>query len=128
MDTTAALTLLVLLMGVAAVSHAVHVQTGLDRNEVLPGNSEESMTERLMEPEVENIGNHIEEHLLASLLRALMIGSQRETRSSVLHHPQRFGRGSQVPVVSQDQIPAQDWEAAPAEIWSMAVPQRFGKK
>ncbi|KAM4588524.1 pro-FMRFamide-related neuropeptide FF like [Odontesthes bonariensis] len=128
MDTAAVATLLALVIAMAGVSHALHVQGGLDKNDILPGSSEENMAEHLLGLESENRVNSIDNRLLASVLRALVLGFQRETRESVLHQPQRFGRNSRGQVVSEDQIQSRDWEAAPGQIWSMAVPQRFGKK
>ncbi|KAM9860095.1 pro-FMRFamide-related neuropeptide FF like [Aulostomus maculatus] len=128
MDTAAVVTLLALVLALAGVSQALHIQGGLDQNEILPGSSEENMANHLLGLESENTDNRIDGRLLTSLLRALLFGSQRETRNSVLHQPQRFGRGSRGQVVSEDQINSPDWEAAPGQIWSMAVPQRFGKK
>ncbi|KAI3369926.1 hypothetical protein L3Q82_024730 [Scortum barcoo] len=146
MDTAAVVTLLALVMAVAGVSQALHIQGSLDKNDIVPG-SEENMVDHLLGLESENIDNSIDDRLLTAVLRALLLGSQRETRNSVLHQPQRsvplqslyfshryiplprrFGRGSRGQVVSEDQIQSRDWEAAPGQIWSMAVPQRFGKK
>ncbi|XP_071778808.1 pro-FMRFamide-related neuropeptide FF like [Centroberyx gerrardi] len=128
MDTAAVVTLLALVMAVAGVSQALQDQRGLDNNDILPGSSEENMAERLLGLESENIDNSVDDRLLTSVLRSLLLGSQRDTRNSVLHQPQRFGRGSRGQVVSEDRIQSRDWEAAPGQIWSMAVPQRFGKK
>ncbi|KAK2861913.1 hypothetical protein Q5P01_001446 [Channa striata] len=139
MDTAAAVTLLALLMAMAGISQALRIQGGLDKSDILPGSSEENMADRLLElkdrmaeaatsRESENTDNNLDDRLLTSALRALLLGSQRETRSSVLHQPQRFGRGSRGQVVPEDQLQTRDWEAAPGQIWSMAVPQRFGKK
>ncbi|CAG5979537.1 pro-FMRFamide-related neuropeptide FF like [Menidia menidia] len=126
MDNAAVATLLALVMVMAGVSHGLHVQGGSDINDILPGSSEENMVKHLLEGE--NRDNSIDNRLLASVLRALELGFQRETRESVLHQPQRFGRSSRGQVLSEDQIQSRDWEAAPGQIWSMAVPQRFGKK
>ncbi|XP_071400675.1 pro-FMRFamide-related neuropeptide FF like [Centroberyx affinis] len=128
MDTAAVVTLLALVMAVAGVSQALQDQRGLDNNDILPGSSEENLAERLLGLESENIDNSVDDRLLTSVLRSLLLGSQRDTRNSVLHQPQRFGRGSRGQVVSEDRIQSRDWEAAPGQIWSMAVPQRFGKK
>ncbi|KAM3621754.1 uncharacterized protein V6R79_015427 [Siganus canaliculatus] len=127
MDTAVVVTLLALVMAMAGVSRALHIQGSLDKNDILP-DSEENMVDHLLGLENENIDNSIDDRLLTAVLRALLLGSQRETRSSVLHQPQRFGRNSRGQVVSEDQIHTRDWEAAPGQIWSMAVPQRFGKK
>ncbi|KAM7005322.1 pro-FMRFamide-related neuropeptide FF like [Tautogolabrus adspersus] len=127
MDTAAVATLLALVLTLAGVSQALHVQGSLDKNNILP-DSEESMVDHLLGLESENTDNSIDDRLLTAVLRALLLGSQRETRNSVLHQPQRFGRGSRGQVASEDQVQSRDWEAAPGQIWSMAVPQRFGKK
>nr|XP_015815580.2 pro-FMRFamide-related neuropeptide FF like [Nothobranchius furzeri] len=128
MDTAAVVTLLALVMAVAGASQALHVQGFLDKNDIQPGSSEENMADRLLGLEADSRDNSFDDHLLASALRALLLGSQREIRESVLHQPQRFGRSSRGQVVLEDQIQPRDWEAAPGQIWSMAVPQRFGKK
>ncbi|KAJ0068517.1 hypothetical protein NL108_008890, partial [Boleophthalmus pectinirostris] len=79
--------------------------------------------------ESESIDNTVDERLLTLALKALLFGAQRETRNSVLHQPQsRFGRNSRGSQLSEEQIMSHDGEAIPGQIWSMAVPQRFGKK
>nr|QEL54082.1 neuropeptide FF precursor [Lateolabrax maculatus] len=127
MDTAAVVTLLALVMAMAGVSQALHIQGSPNKNDILPG-SEENMADHLLGLETENTDNSIDDRLLTAVLRALLLGSQRETRNSLLHQPQRFGRGSRGQVMSEDQIQSRDWEGAPGQIWSMAVPQRFGKK
>ncbi|XP_035487629.1 pro-FMRFamide-related neuropeptide FF like [Scophthalmus maximus] len=128
MDAAAVVTLLALLVAMAGVSQALHIQGGLDKNEIPPGSSEEIVADRLLGLESENTDSSIDDRLLTSVLRALLLGSQRETRSSVLHQPQRFGRDSRGQGVMEDQMHPRNWEGAPSQIWSMAVPQRFGKK
>ncbi|XP_054473765.1 pro-FMRFamide-related neuropeptide FF like [Anoplopoma fimbria] len=127
MDTAAMVTLLALVVAMAGVSQALHIQGSLDKDDLLLG-SEENMADHLLGLESENTDDGIDDRLLTAVLRALLLGSHRETRNSVLHQPQRFGRGSRGQVVSEDQIQSRDWEGAPGQIWSMAVPQRFGKK
>ena len=48
MDTAAVATLLALVIAMAGVSHALHVQGGLDKNDILPGSSEENIAEHLL--------------------------------------------------------------------------------
>ncbi|XP_074523437.1 pro-FMRFamide-related neuropeptide FF like [Halichoeres trimaculatus] len=127
MDTAAVATLLALILALAGVSRALHIQGSLDKSDIVPG-SEESLVDHLLGLEGENTDNSIDDRLLTAVLKALLLGSQRETRNSVLHQPQRFGRSSRGQVTSEDQIQSRDWEGAPGQIWSMAVPQRFGKK
>lgn len=127
MDTATQVTLLVLVVATAGVSQALHIQGSLDKDDILLG-SEENMPDSLLGLESDSVDNSIDERLLNAALRALLLGSQRETRNSVLHQPQRFGRNSRGQVVSEDQMHNNDWEAAPGQIWSMAGPQRFGKK
>uniref|UniRef100_UPI0037E793ED pro-FMRFamide-related neuropeptide FF like n=1 Tax=Semicossyphus pulcher TaxID=241346 RepID=UPI0037E793ED len=127
MDTAAVATVLALVIALAGVGRALHIQGSLDKNDILPG-SEESVVDHLLRLESENTDNSADDRLLTAVLRAMLLGSQRETRNSVLHQPQRFGRGSRGQVASEDQVQSRDWEAAPGQIWSMAVPQRFGKK
>lgn len=42
--------------------------------------------------------------------------------------PRRFGRNSRGPLLSEDQMHNNEWDDAPGQIWSMAGPQRFGRK
>ncbi|XP_074836341.1 pro-FMRFamide-related neuropeptide FF isoform X2 [Carettochelys insculpta] len=63
-----------------------------------------------------------EEHLLRSLFQAL----QRPSRSpSFLFQPQRFGRATRG---SEGRLSQRGWDSMAPQFWSMAVPQRFGKK
>lgn len=48
MDTAAVVTLLALVMALAGVSQALHIQGGLDKNDIVPGSSEENMADRLL--------------------------------------------------------------------------------
>lgn len=47
METAAAVTLLALILAMAGVSQALHIQGGGEKNDMLPGSSEESMANRL---------------------------------------------------------------------------------
>lgn len=47
MDTAAVVTLLALVMAMAGVSGALHIQGSLDKNDILPG-SEENMVDHLL--------------------------------------------------------------------------------
>ncbi|KAJ0023951.1 hypothetical protein NQD34_003850 [Periophthalmus magnuspinnatus] len=126
MDTATVVTVLVLVLAVAGVSQAIHVQGGAQRGDVLPSGSQENTAENRLESD--SIEDTVDERLLTLALKALLFGSQRETRNSVLHQPQRFGRSSRGSQLSEEQIMSHDGAAVPGQIWSMAVPQRFGKK
>ncbi|KAM3935139.1 pro-FMRFamide-related neuropeptide FF [Leptodactylus fuscus] len=62
---------------------------------------------------------------LNSLLRTIM--HSRNTRSSFHFQPQRFGRDERSSLLGDGRIHSRGWDSAP-QFWSMAVPQRFGRK
>nr|BAF34885.1 neuropeptide NPFF [Tetraodon nigroviridis]BAF34886.1 neuropeptide NPFF [Tetraodon nigroviridis] len=126
MDTSVLVSLLALVVAMAGVTGALHIQ-GSPNKDDLPG-SEEQMADSLMEMGGKIADNSNDNHLLSAVLRALLLGAQRETRNSVLHQPQRFGRNSNGPTLLDNEMHPHDWEGAPGQIWSMAVPQRFGRK
>ncbi|KAK7915557.1 hypothetical protein WMY93_011318 [Mugilogobius chulae] len=92
MDTGAVITVLALVLAVAGVSQALHAQGGMERGDIVPSGSLENKADNLLESD--SIDNAVDESLLTMALKALLFGSQREARNSVLHQPQRFGRNS----------------------------------
>ncbi|XP_054641072.1 pro-FMRFamide-related neuropeptide FF like [Dunckerocampus dactyliophorus] len=129
MDAATVVTLLVVFTALAgSVSHGLHIQDALDHIDKAASSSEDNMDEHLPELEGVKADNSMNNRLLTALLKALLRGSERQARNSVLHQPHRFGLSSRGPRFLEDQMNSPDWEAAPSQIWSMAVPQRFGKK
>ncbi|KAM4699395.1 pro-FMRFamide-related neuropeptide FF [Discoglossus pictus] len=59
------------------------------------------------------------------LLRAIL--HNRPIRSAFHFQPQRFGRDEHSAILGDSRIHSRGWEMAP-QFWSMAVPQRFGRK
>ncbi|XP_012682682.2 pro-FMRFamide-related neuropeptide FF like [Clupea harengus] len=129
METGSWLTLLGLILSLAAVGHSIQEEGALEASQRQPTDSEENLVERLGALDLKDpMGRAIEEHLLYTIIRSLSQGSPRYGRNpSVLHQPQRFGRGTQGDE-GKERIQSRDWEAVPGQIWSMAVPQRFGRK
>ncbi|XP_072254047.1 pro-FMRFamide-related neuropeptide FF [Pyxicephalus adspersus] len=66
-----------------------------------------------------------EKAALNSFLKTLLHG--RTSRSSFHFQPQRFGRDERSSILGDSRIHSRGWDSAP-QFWSMAVPQRFGKK
>ncbi|KAM4048253.1 pro-FMRFamide-related neuropeptide FF [Anomaloglossus baeobatrachus] len=62
---------------------------------------------------------------LSSLLRTIL--HSRNSRSSFQFQPQRFGRDERSSMPGDNRIHSRGWDSAP-QFWSMAVPQRFGRK
>ncbi|XP_055520507.1 pro-FMRFamide-related neuropeptide FF like, partial [Leucoraja erinacea] len=71
------------------------------------------------------------DHTLNALLNSIIHVPEKAGRNpSFVFEPQRFGRAAQRSFDSgtEPQIHYQDWEIIPSQIWSMTMPQRFGKK
>uniref|UniRef100_A0A8C3T990 Neuropeptide FF-amide peptide precursor n=1 Tax=Chelydra serpentina TaxID=8475 RepID=A0A8C3T990_CHESE len=69
------------------------------------------------------------ERLPGTLLRSLLYALQRPGRSpSFLFQPQRFGRETRGSWGSEGRLSQRGWDSMASQFWSMAVPQRFGKK
>ncbi|XP_061074646.1 pro-FMRFamide-related neuropeptide FF like [Conger conger] len=127
METGAWLTLLAVVVALAGVGQALQEEGVLESGELSRGNSEERYTDRLGEAlEGGDQGAQgPDQRLLLAILHSLLQGSQRHARDpSVLHQPQRFGRGARGTLAGEGRIQAR----VPGQIWSMAVPQRFGRK
>ncbi|CAM5124736.1 unnamed protein product [Natator depressus] len=70
-----------------------------------------------------------DERLPSTLLRSLLFALQRPGRSpSFLFQPQRFGRETRGSWGSEGRLSQRGWDSMAPQFWSMAVPQRFGKK
>ncbi|KAL4655714.1 pro-FMRFamide-related neuropeptide FF [Arapaima gigas] len=131
MDTGAWFTLVGLLLAIGAVERTLQEDGRLESSENLQSDTADVLTDWLMEeldsdsPGVHGMG----ERALSSVLRSLVQRMERYGRNpSILHQPQRFGRGARGSFSTDGRIQSRDWETVPGQIWSMAVPQRFGKK
>lgn len=73
MDTAAVVTLLALVMAMAGVSRALHIQGSLDKNDILPG-SEENMVDHLLELVRQQTTHKLELHIFhfSYLISSLM--------------------------------------------------------
>uniref|UniRef100_A0A8C8S8Z8 Neuropeptide FF-amide peptide precursor n=1 Tax=Pelusios castaneus TaxID=367368 RepID=A0A8C8S8Z8_9SAUR len=70
-----------------------------------------------------------DERLAGTLLRSLLQALQRPGRSpSFLFQPQRFGRETRGSWGHEGRLSQRGWDSRASQFWSMAVPQRFGKK
>ncbi|XP_050781991.1 pro-FMRFamide-related neuropeptide FF [Gopherus flavomarginatus] len=64
-----------------------------------------------------------------TLLHALLYALQRPGRSpAFLFQPQRFGRDTRGSWGGEGRLSQRGWDSMASQFWSMAVPQRFGKK
>ncbi|PIO27369.1 hypothetical protein AB205_0042100 [Aquarana catesbeiana] len=66
-----------------------------------------------------------EKGALSSFLKTLL--HWRTSRSSFHFQPQRFGRDEHSSILGDGRLHSRGWDSAP-QFWSMAVPQRFGRK
>uniref|UniRef100_A0A452IN24 Uncharacterized protein n=1 Tax=Gopherus agassizii TaxID=38772 RepID=A0A452IN24_9SAUR len=64
-----------------------------------------------------------------TLLHSLLYALQRPGRSpSFLFQPQRFARETRGSWGGEGRLSQRGWDSMASQFWSMAVPQRFGKK
>ncbi|XP_066566486.1 pro-FMRFamide-related neuropeptide FF like [Amia ocellicauda] len=129
METGAWLTLMGLVLALAGVGSSIK-EEGLESIENLQSEPEDNLTDRIAEAlDGDKRMAHGDERLLSTVLRSLLHGPLRYNRSpSFLFQPQRFGRESRGGLGLEDRIQSRGWETIPPQFWSMAVPQRFGKK
>uniref|UniRef100_A0A4W4HRQ8 Neuropeptide FF-amide peptide precursor like n=1 Tax=Electrophorus electricus TaxID=8005 RepID=A0A4W4HRQ8_ELEEL len=129
MEVSMGFLLLGAVLAMAGLSRSVSQGEFLELRQHLGMDAEDSVAERLGTVNEEDLGHVLEDRVLTSVLRSLLQGSQRQGRNpSILHQPQRFGRGTRGDLPAEERIESRDWETVPGQIWSMAVPQRFGKK
>ncbi|RXM93036.1 Pro-FMRFamide-related neuropeptide FF [Acipenser ruthenus] len=116
---------------VAWVDPGQSLEEGLEPPETFQTDQQQqNFAQRLLEAlESEGRSSRGDERVMTAVLRSLIHGPQRSGRSpSVLYQPQRFGRDARGAVGSEERVESLGREAMPAQFWSMAVPQRFGKK
>ncbi|KAM5181669.1 pro-FMRFamide-related neuropeptide FF [Mantella aurantiaca] len=98
--------------------------------------ADEDSTENFMEVPPSFLESQLDESLssqplsqekvaLNSFLKTLL--HLRTSRSNFHFQPQRFGRDERSSILGDGRIHSRGWDSAP-QFWSMAVPQRFGRK
>lgn len=99
-----------------------------DLYEEEPDRYSDKMPEAL-DGEEHSFRSQSEERLLNSLMRSLLHSSQRQARNpSFLFQPQRFGRETRGSSTDDMRIQLRGGDSKVPQFWSIAVPQRFGKK
>ncbi|CAH2224722.1 pro-FMRFamide-related neuropeptide FF [Pelobates cultripes] len=104
-----------------AKSHQAEGEPPENYQEVPPGYLDSQMDESLFPHQTLD-----ERTALNILLRTIL--HNRPARSSFQFQPQRFGRDERSAVVGDSRIHSRGWDSMAPQFWSMAVPQRFGRK